>query len=80
MQYTVRNIPKVVDQALRKWAAERDQSLNEPTTEALTQGLGLGAEPVRHRDLSPLAGTWIEDEDFDKALAQQDQVDQDLWR
>lgn len=80
MQYTVRNIPEVVDQALRKQAVERDQSLNEAAIEALTVGLGLGTEPVRRRDLSHLAGTWVEDEDFDRAIALQDQVDQDLWR
>jgi hypothetical protein len=32
------------------------------------------------RDLSDLAGTWVEDPGFDQALAGQDQVDPELWK
>jgi hypothetical protein len=31
------------------------------------------------RDLSDIAGTWQEDENFDRALAEQDQVDESMW-
>jgi len=27
-----------------------------------------------------LAGTWVQDEEFDKALESMDQVDTDLWK
>lgn len=42
--------------------------------------MGLAEEPVRCRDLSDLAGTWTEDPEFDRAIADQDRIDEDLWR
>jgi hypothetical protein len=37
-------------------------------------------DTTRHRDLSDLAGTWVEDPAFDQAIADQDLVDEDLWK
>ncbi len=34
----------------------------------------------RRRDLSDLAGTWVEDPAFDEAIRDQDVVDPDLWK
>jgi hypothetical protein len=34
----------------------------------------------RQRDLSDLAGTWVDDPAFDQAIRDQDQVDPDLWK
>ena len=34
----------------------------------------------RRSDLSDVAGTWHEDPEFDKAIAEQDTIDPDLWR
>jgi hypothetical protein len=48
--------------------------------EALTRGTGLGETPVRQRDLSDIAGTWREDPEFDQVIAEQDQIDERLWR
>jgi len=80
MQYTVRNIPKTVDDELRRRAREEGKSLNEVTVEAMVRGVGHAAEPVRFRDLSDIAGTWQEDPEFDAAIADQDTIDPDLWR
>ncbi len=38
------------------------------------------SEPVRHRDLDLLAGTWIDDPEFDQALAEQRKVDVEMWK
>ena len=35
---------------------------------------------ARRRDLSDLAGTWVEDPAFDQAIRDQDVVDPDLWK
>ena len=35
---------------------------------------------ARRRDLSDLAGTWVEDPAFDQAMRDQDLVDPDLWK
>jgi hypothetical protein len=42
--------------------------------------LGLAAEPLRHHDLDDLAGTWVHDAAFDKALRDMDRIDPELWR
>jgi len=79
MQYTIRNVPETVDSALRKAAQTQGKSLNEIAIEALARGAGLTGEALRQRDLSDLAGTWREDPAFDRALAAQDTIDEELW-
>jgi hypothetical protein len=80
MQYTVRGIPKSVDEALRRRARMEGKSLNEAAIEALAEGLGLGAEPVVRRDLSDIAGSWNRDAAVEAALGAQDEVDEGLWK
>ncbi|HKW16542.1 MAG TPA: hypothetical protein VJO35_03435 [Terriglobales bacterium] len=80
MQYTIRNIPKPLDAALRRKARDQGKSLNDVTIEALARGAGLSGEPTRQRDLSDIAGTWREDPEFDRAIAEQDVIDEKLWR
>jgi tRNA(fMet)-specific endonuclease VapC len=36
--------------------------------------------PQKQRDLSDLAGTWVEDPGFDEAMSDQDRVDPDMWK
>ena len=80
MQYTVRGVPKAVDEALRRRARVEGKSLNEVAIEALAEGLGLGTEPVIRRDLGDIAGTWETDAAVEAALAAQDKVDEALWK
>ena len=79
MQYTLRNIPSHVDAALRQKALTQARSLNEVAIEAIEQGLGLTGEPIPRRDLSDLAGTWLEDADCDAALDDQRRIDPGAW-
>jgi hypothetical protein len=65
-QYTIRNVPKVVDRALRRRAERLRKSLNEVAVEALARGAGVEAEAKEHHDL--------------EALAEQRTVDRDLWK
>jgi hypothetical protein len=81
MQYTIRNVPAVLDDALRKRARETGKRLNETALDALAEGAGLAAVPVRkRRDLSDLVGKWRADPALEEALADQDRIDPDLWR
>jgi hypothetical protein len=80
MQYTLRNIPAVLDRMLRRKAREQGASLNDVALEALARGAGVTGEAVRHRKLRDLAGRWEEDSKFDAALRDQDVVDGRLWR
>jgi len=38
------------------------------------------SQGVRQRDLSDLAGSWVEDPAFDQAIIDQDQIDPALWK
>jgi len=80
MQYTIRNVPETLDDALRRAARERGKSLNEVAIEALARGAGVTGERHRQRDLGDIAGTWRKDPAFDRALAAQDTVDDEMWR
>ena len=80
MQYTIRRIPKPVDDAVRERARVTGKSLNEAVVDVLADGAGLKGAPRKRRDLSDIAGTWKPDKSFESALADQDRVDKDLWR
>ena len=80
MQYTIRNVPETLDAMLRDQAKKEGKSLNQVVLEAIARAFGIPSEPVRRRDLSDLAGSWIEDPEFDRAIQDQDGVDEDLWR
>ncbi len=80
MQYTIRNVPDSVDEALRRAAHERGKSLNEVAIEALARGAGVSGERGRQRDLGDIAGTWRRDPAFDSALAAQHTIDKEMWR
>ncbi len=79
-QYTIRAVPPELDAELRRRAKKLGKSLNEVTLEALKRGAGIDAQPVVHTDLDHLIGTWIEDPEFDAAIAAQDVVDEEKWR
>jgi plasmid stability protein len=80
MQYTIRNVPGTLDEALRRAARERGKSLNDIAIEALARGAGVTGDRRPQRDLSDVAGTWRNDPAFDSALAAQDSIDEDIWR
>jgi hypothetical protein len=83
MQYTIRNISKQVDQALRRRAKQQRRSLNEVALEALALGAGIsvnGSPPVKFRDLSDIAGTYVSDPGFEQAMKEQDQIHPDDWK
>jgi hypothetical protein len=80
MQYTLRNVPPLLDRILRRLARERGASLNEVALEALARGAGASEERVVRRKLRDLAGGWQDDPEFDAAIREQDTVDERLWR
>jgi hypothetical protein len=80
MQYTLRDIPPMLDSELRRRAKVEGKSLNAVAVEALVRGAGLGGTSLRQRSLDDVAGTWQEDREFDRAIADQHQIDESLWR
>ena len=80
MQYTLRNIPKALDAAIRRRAKTEQKSLNEVAIQAMAKALRVGDTSVRYRKLSDIAGTWREDPEFDAAIDEQQQIEEKLWK
>ena len=81
MQYTIRDIPKQVDESLRRRAKLQGKSLQDVALEALAAGAGvpLNGQRVRQRDLSDFAGTYVPDPGFEEALREADRVEPEDW-
>ena len=77
---TIRNLPSDLADALEREKRRKGKSLNQTVIDLL--GQGLGAQGVRSNGLGRLAGGWSEDEfcDFERATAQFEAVDEELWR
>jgi hypothetical protein len=80
MQYTIRGIPEAVDTALRARARTAGMSLNKTAVVALAEGSGVAGSRRKRRNLDDIARTWKADKAVAAALADQDRVDEDLWR
>ena len=80
VQYTVRGIPPRLDVRVRRRARQEGKSLNQIALEALQALVGMEGERIRYHDLDSLAGSWVEDPEFEEAIRAQDQVDPGLWR
>lgn len=78
IQYTLRNVPLSVDQALRKRALLEGKSFNQTVVEALTLSTFGTTEPVRH-SFDWFFGSMEPDEAFDQAIADQSTVDEKFW-
>ncbi len=80
VQYTIRGIPAPLDRAVRARARQENKSVNQVALEALQQALGLPQPKPLINQLKKYIGTWVEDPEFDKAIAEQDQIDEEMWR
>lgn len=80
MQYTLRNVPRHLDRALRQQARREDKSLNAVLLAALSQAMGLAGELPIQRDLSDIAGSWQGARKLDRILGEQRQIDPELWK
>jgi len=80
IQYTIRGVSERLDEIARKRARRDGKCLNETLLAALQKGLGLSEDTVRYSDLDDLAGTWIHDPEFDRAIQEMDRVDPELWK
>jgi plasmid stability protein len=88
MQYTIRNIPKAVDRALRAKAKAERKSLNRATVDALGRALGVTGGDGRNgtrrlRDLSFMHARPMTKRDvraFEDAREFAERVDEDAWR
>ena len=82
---TLRNLPRELDRVIRRRAKETGASLNKTVIRVLEESLlGKGGKPHRrkYRDLAAFAGSWTREEadEFDRHLAEQRQIDPELWK
>ena len=80
IQYTLRGVPKDVDEALRRRAKEEGISLNKAAIQAIQETLRKSEEKVLHHDLDHLAGKWVEDPAVEEALGHMRVIDPELWK
>ncbi len=81
IQYTIRNIPAPVDQALRKRAKQTGKSFNQTVIEALNMQLFNRTDIDNDLGIESLFGKGAKflDEEFDKAMAEQEEIDMEWW-
>jgi hypothetical protein len=80
---TIRNLPPEVEREIQKQAKEKGISANKAVIGLLEKQMGLRREKnKKHDDLDHLFGAWTkkQSDEFDKVLAEQREVDPELWR
>lgn len=81
IQYTVREVPKEVDRALRALAKREGKSLNTTVLDALRRSSGLSGTPPINHDFDDIAGKGPDDPEFMAAIAEmRSQIDEALWK
>jgi hypothetical protein len=80
---TLRKLPPEVEREIRRRAKEKGISSNKAVIGMLEKQMGLKEkrEKTKHHDLDHLFGAWTkkQSEDFDRALAEQREIDPELW-
>ena len=77
IQYTIRGVPRDVDQILRRKAAQRRQSLNQVILDEL---VAVTSARTQKEDFSDLVGQWTPDPAFDETMAGHRQIDREKWK
>ncbi len=80
VQYTIRGVPEFLDANVRMFAKKESKSINQVLLDALSAGLGYFRKPQRNDSLVALAGSWEEYPESEKAFAEMDRIDEELWK
>lgn len=80
IQYTIRNIPPVVDQVIRKRVKQTGKSFNQTVVDMLSlQSVGT-TKPKEDNNFNWLFGSMKLDDKFDEAIKDLSQIDEKLWQ
>jgi hypothetical protein len=79
MTLTIRDIPAPLEQALRERARAEGKTIDQVALDAISAAVGV-TSAIRKRDLSDIAGTWVEDPQFDQIMREQDRIDPQMWK
>ena len=79
---SIRHVPPELARALDDEKRRRGISLNQVVLDLLSQAVGLGKARRRSNGLRRYAGTWTQEEfeEFEKAIEDFEQIDEELWR
>lgn len=85
-QITLRGIPDEIERMIKKEAQRKGLSLNKAFVALLESAAGLKVKENRKRtlyhELDHLSGIWAKEEaeSFERSLAFQREIDEDLWK
>ncbi len=84
MHWRIHESPPQLGEKLEEEASANGASLNKTVIRLLLKATGLAGRErgtIRFHDLDHLAGTWTPEEaaEFDRVLADQRQIDPELW-
>ena len=79
---TIRRVPGDLAERLLAEKRRRGLSLNQTVLDLLSQAVGLENGRPRSNGLRTFAGTWSaeEHEEFERGVADQEEIDEELWR
>jgi len=82
MQYTIRNIPKRLDELLRQKAHREKKSLNAVVVRTLEEAAGLSGKATQKRDLSDIVGhgKGLLGPEFDEVMKDFERIDEEDWK
>lgn len=83
-QITVRGIPEDIRKLIKREAEKKGVSINKAFISVLEKASGKKAKEKKllHHDLDRLSGIWTKEEakTFQRSLALQRTIDEDLWK
>lgn len=78
IQYTIRNIPEPVDNALRSVARKKGVSFNSTVVEALEMAVGANGRQTRNTDFDWIIGSGLKDDSFDESMQWLNKLPKDI--
>ena len=79
IQYTIRKVPEALDRKIRAVAKKGPKSLNTLIIETLEKQFLYPKASPKHTDLNRFSGLWVDDPEFDQAIAAFDEIDENAW-
>ena len=80
MTLMLNEVPPLLDEMIRRRAAETGKSPEQLVIEAIWKQFGIDPNAPVHHDLDFAIGSWVEDPEFDKYMAEQDRIDPEMWK
>ena len=80
-QITIRNLPKLMEDEIRRLASRHRISLSKAVIELLHKALGTVPESEKQRDTSCVFGSWddAQHKEFAENTGQFESIDNEVW-